>query len=347
MKRRFRKIAKVALVLIYLVIIAGAVVRMTGSGMGCPDWPKCFGYYIPPTDISELQFKPNHDYKKGIVIIVDEALQVATKDFTSGEVRDTNNWEAYTAHDYAIFNPLHTWVEYINRLLGALSGLPILIFTILSIWLWKEKKRYLLLSVFTVFAMAFQAWLGKTVVDSNLAPYKITIHMVMALVIVAVILYLIFASKITFKNQKFDKPFRNVLIGATLLTLIQIVLGTQVRQFVDVQNKLSGYFNWDFEALAPLEFYVHRSLSIAVLLLNLWLFLRNRKLQLGYRKFNLVMLCIGLEILTGIAMYYFDFPFTTQPLHLVIAAIMIGIQFYIILESNHSKVLENKIATTA
>ncbi len=347
MKKRFRKIAKIALVLIYLVIIAGAVVRMTGSGMGCPDWPKCFGYYIPPTDISKLQFKPNHDYKKGIVIIVDEALQVATKDFKSGEVRDTNNWEAYTAHDYAIFNPLHTWVEYINRLLGALSGLPILIFTILSIWLWKDKKRFLLLSVFTVFAMAFQAWLGKTVVDSNLAPYKITIHMVMALVIVAVILYLIFASKITFKNQKFDKLFRNVLIVATLLTLIQIVLGTQVRQFVDVQNKLSGYFNWDFEALAPLEFYVHRSLSIAVLLLNLWLFLRNRKLQLGYRKFNLVMLCIGLEILTGIAMYYFDFPFTTQPLHLVIAAIMIGIQFYIILESNQSKVLENKIATTA
>ena len=346
MKKRFRKIAKIALVLIYLVIIAGAVVRMTGSGMGCPDWPKCFGYYIPPTDISELQFKPNHDYKKGIVIIVDEALQVATKDFTSGEVRDTNNWEAYTAHDYAIFNPLHTWVEYINRLLGAISGLPILIFTILSIWLWKDKKRFLLLSVFTVFAMAFQAWLGKTVVDSNLAPYKLPIHMVMALVIVAVILYLIFASKITFKNQKFDKPFRNVLIGVTLLTLIQIVLGTQVRQFVDVQNKLSGYFNWDFEALAPLEFYVHRSLSIAVLLLNLWLFLRNRKLQLGYRKFKLVMLCIGLEILTGIAMYYFDFPFTTQPLHLVIAAIMIGIQFYIILESNHSKVLENKIATT-
>ena len=44
---------------------------------------------------------------------------------------------------------------------------------------------------------------------------------------------------------------------------------------------------------------------------------------------------IGLEIATGMAMYYFNFPFSTQPLHLVIATIMVGIQFYIILESNH------------
>ena len=346
MKKRFRKTAKSALVLIYLVIIAGAVVRMTGSGMGCPDWPKCFGYYIPPTDIAELQFKPNHDYKKGIVIIVNEELQVATEDFTSENTLNLNNWDAYTEHDYAIFNPLHTWVEYINRLIGALSGLPILIFTIMSIWLWKDKKRYLLLSIFTVLGMAFQAWLGKTVVDSNLAPYKITIHMVMALVIVAVILYLIYASKTTYKSQKFDSKFRNIMIVATVLTLIQIVLGTQVRQFVDVQNTLNGYHNWDIQEFAPMNFYVHRSLSILVLLLNGWLFMRNRKLQLGFNKFKLVMTCIGLEIVTGIAMFYFDFPFSSQPLHIVIAAILIGIQFYIILESHNTHRLK-RIETSA
>jgi len=346
MKKRFRKTAKSALVLIYLVIIAGAVVRMTGSGMGCPDWPKCFGYYIPPTDIAELQFKPNHDYKKGIVIIVNEELQVATEDFTSENTLNLNNWDAYTEHDYAIFNPLHTWVEYINRLIGALSGLPILIFTIMSIWLWKDKKRYLLLSIFTVLGMAFQAWLGKTVVDSNLAPYKITIHMVMALVIVAVILYLIYASKTTYKSQKFDSEFRNIMIVATVLTLIQIVLGTQVRQFVDVQNTLNGYHNWDIQEFAPMNFYVHRSLSILVLLLNGWLFMRNRKLQLGFNKFKLVMTCIGLEIVTGIAMFYFDFPFSSQPLHIVIAAILIGIQFYIILESHNTHRLK-RIETSA
>lgn len=346
MKNRFRKTAKVALVLIYLVIIAGAVVRMTGSGMGCPDWPKCFGYYIPPTEQSELEFKPNHDYKKGIVIIVNEELQVAKQDFKSSNDLNLNNWNIYTAHDYAVFNPMHTWVEYINRLLGALSGIPILIFTIMSIWLWKDKKRFLILSIFAVFGMGFQAWLGKTVVDSNLSPYKITIHMVMALVIVAVILYLIFASKTTFKNHIYDSKFKNGMIIATILTFIQIIIGTQVRQFVDVQNKLNGYFNWDIMEIAPLDFYVHRTLSILVLALNVWLFLRNRKLNLGYKKFNFVLICIALEISTGISMYYFNFPFTTQTIHLFIAAILIGIQFYIVMESSRKSELKQQISIT-
>jgi len=339
MQKAFRRFAKIALVLVYLVIIAGAVVRMTGSGMGCPDWPKCFGYYIPPTDVSELQFKPNQDYKKGIVIIKDEALLVASKDFKSEQSINLNNWEAYTKHDYAKFNPVHTWVEYINRLFGALSGIPILIFTILSAWLWRKNKWLTILSIATVIGMGFQAWLGKTVVDSNLAPYKITVHMVMAMVIVAMILYLIYASKLTFKNQKFDKTFRNVILVAIVLSLIQIILGTQIRQHIDERIKDIGYVKDQWMINPTLKFYIHRSFSVLVLVLNGWLFLRSRQLNLGYHKTKLLMLCIIAEVISGIAMYYFDFPFLSQPIHLVIALIMFGIQFYIYLESRHKKAI--------
>lgn len=333
LQKVYRRLAKTALVLVYLVIIAGAVVRMTGSGMGCPDWPKCFGYYIPPTEIEELQFKSNYNYDKGIVIIKDEALLVAKQDFTSSKEIDFNNWKPYTEHDYAKFNATHTWVEYINRLIGVLSGIPILIFTILSLWLWRKNKWLTILSLITVLAMGFQAWLGKTVVDSNLAPYKITIHMVMALVIVAIILYLIFASKLSYKNQVYDVRFKNLLVFAIILSLIQIILGTQVRQYVDEQIKSIGYVKSQWMEDPTVKFYVHRSLSIAVLGFNIWLWNRNRLLNLNYRKVNLLLLCILAEILTGIIMFYFDFPFLSQPLHLVIAAIMFGIQFYILLES--------------
>ena len=343
--KRFNNTVKVALVLIYLVIIAGAVVRMTGSGMGCPDWPKCFGYYVPPSDEAEIKFKPNTDYKKGIIIIQNDSLWKANKDFKAAATFSKSDWTHYNKHDYAKYNPTHTWIEYINRLIGALAGLPILLFTILSFWLWRKNKWLTILSIITVFGMAFQAWLGKTVVDSNLAPYKITIHMVMALVIVVLLLYLIYASKEKKYAQKYDSLFKNVLVATIILTLIQVALGTQVRQFVDEQVKAIGLESSLWLDAPPLSFYVHRTFSVVVLALNVFLFLRNKKLSLGYTKINWVLYCIGLEVATGITMYYFDFPFLSQPLHLVVASILFGIQFYLYLESRKINALITKDIT--
>lgn len=338
MKKNFNTIAKVTLVLVYFVIIAGAVVRMTGSGMGCPDWPKCFGYLIPPTEEAQLQWQPDHFYEDGMVIIVDEALQVAKEDFTTTNSFNTANWEPYTEHDYATFNAFHTWVEYINRLFGALAGLATLLLFIGSCWYWKEQKIITLLSFFTVAGMGFQAWLGKTVVDSNLAPFKITIHMVMALVIVAAILYIIHATSNKVKAHTSDKLFTKLLYASLLLTLVQTILGTQVRQFVDEQIKTIGETSQSLWLANPeLDFYIHRTFSIVVLLLNIWLFYRFKKLQLGFTKVYWVMVLLGLEILSGIAMYYFDFPFGTQTIHIVLATILFGIQFYLILEANKTQ----------
>ena len=77
MRNNYRSLAKASLLIVYLVILAGAVVRMTGSGMGCPDWPKCFGYLVPPTEEAQLLWTQEKDYKKGQVIIRNEALLLA------------------------------------------------------------------------------------------------------------------------------------------------------------------------------------------------------------------------------------------------------------------------------
>ena len=50
------------------------------------------------------------------------------------------------------------------------------------------------------------------------------------------------------------------------------------------------------------------------------------------KKLNWVVLLIVLEAATGIAMYYFDFPALSQPLHLVLASLLFGFQFYVFLE---------------
>ncbi|WP_452219189.1 COX15/CtaA family protein [Lacinutrix undariae] len=338
MKAQFNNIAKITLVLTYFVIIAGAVVRMTGSGMGCPDWPKCFGYYIPPTEQQQLEWHPNQEYHKGQVIIVDEALEVAKTNFIATDTFVKTNWDTYTKHDYAEFNPLHTWVEYINRLFGALAGLATIVLAFASLKYRKEKVLIPILSFLILFGMGFQAWLGKTVVDSNLSPYKITVHMVMALLIVAAILYVIYKTKTQNKTVVYNTTFTKILIIASVLTLIQITIGTQVRQFIDQQIKLLGDQNTALWLNNPtVSFYIHRSFSIIVLAINGYLFFQYKKLKLNYNKLNWVIVLLIAEVISGIAMANFSFPFGTQSLHLVLASILFGIQFYLILEAVNAK----------
>lgn len=327
----FRKFAKISLVTIYLVIIAGAVVRMTGSGMGCPDWPKCFGYYIPPTDSEQLAWKPQHKYFKGQVIIVDESLKVAKDEFVSTENFSDLNWNNYEKHDYATFNVWHTWIEYINRLLGALSGVFILLMFISSFWHRNTKPKLLFWSGVTLVLLLFQAWLGATVVYSNLLPARITIHMIVALIIVALLLYIVYISKPELDRSETNPTFKRLVIFGLVLSLMQIGLGTQVRQFVDETVKNVGYEQKDLWLENPdIKFYVHRSFSILVLLVNLSIWYLNRRFGYGLNTLtNALIGVIGAEILTGILMFYFDFPFLSQPLHLIIAALMFSVQFYI------------------
>ncbi len=338
MRKYFLKSAQIALVLVYLVIFAGAFVRLTGSGMGCPDWPKCFGYYIPPTQENELFFAAEKEYDKGQVIIKDQILLVSKNDFKSTAAFDNRNWEKYTKHDYAIFNAWHTWVEYINRLFGALAGIACFITFILSFGYWKENKRLVINSFLICILMGFQAWLGKTVVDSVLNPFKITTHMLVALLIVALQLYLIFSIKKTKNSLLFNTKFNSILFLSIGLTIIQIVLGTNVREHVDTISE-TGVPKVFWLQNPSISFYIHRSFSIIVLLTNIYLFSCNKKLGLGFKKLHWILFLLCIEILSGILMFYFDFPFGTQTIHIVLATILFGIQFYMILESNNKKSL--------
>lgn len=336
MLKRFNKLAKISLVCIYLIIIAGAVVRMTGSGMGCPDWPKCFGYYIPPTDISGIQFKTNHEYKKGHVIQIDEIFYYAKEDFTSSGEININDWKKNTTHSYNSFNATHTWIEYINRLFTALAGIPILLLFFVSFKLWKNKKNLTITSILILLAMGFEAWLGKTVVDSNLLPYKITIHMMGSFIIIALLIYCVYKSQENIIRDS-SKSFKYLLGISLALTFIQVFLGTQVRQFIDEQVINIGYQKELWLTKPNTEFYIHRTLSILVVVINAWLFYINKKQQINSPILKFILAVVGLEVLTGILMYYFDFPFTTQPLHLVLSAILFGLQFYLILNTTNKK----------
>ncbi|QNM85371.1 COX15/CtaA family protein [Polaribacter pectinis] len=334
MKNRFPKVVKISIISVYLIFLAGSVVRMTGSGMGCPDWPKCFGYYIPPTSEEQITWKPNAEFKKGFIIIKDEALFVAEHDLRTASEFNIENWAKYTKHDYNKFNKFHTWTEYINRLASVLAGF---VFLFLIYGAYKNRKKNKLIPILaytSFFLMLFEAWLGKTVVDSNLTPTIITIHMVVGLVIIALLLWLQFIVSNKQKVYNYNALFNKLIIVSVIFSLIQIAMGTQVRQFIDEQVKLYGFENKNYSLMnANFKFYFHRSFTIAIVLVNLGLFYINQIKNLGYKLVNWIVFLIFLETITGILMYYADIPLGTQAIHLLAGAILFGLQFYLWLQS--------------
>jgi len=334
MKNRFSTIVKVTLVSLYLIFLAGSIVRMTGSGMGCPDWPKCFGYYIPPTSEEQITWQPNSTYEKGMIIIKNEELYVAEKNVTTLSEFDISNWNEYTKHEYATFNKFHTWVEYINRLITVLSGFIFLFLITASLKFRKENKWIPIIAFSAFFLMLVEAFLGKLVVDSNLKPTMITLHMVIGLFIIGFILRLLFIIRKEKTVFKYHSLFNKLLIVSIVFSLIQIAMGTQVRQFIDEQVKLFGFENKEYSLMNPsFKFYFHRSFTIAIILVNFGLFYLNQLHNLGYSLVKWILVLLFLETITGILMYYAEFPLGTQAIHLLSGALLFGVQFYLWLQS--------------
>ncbi len=331
MQIALHRLSLISLICIFLVVLAGSVVRMTGSGMGCPDWPKCFGYYVPPTSIQTLTWSEDRDFSSGNIIIYEDGLLVAKSNFRSSESFDPENWEPYTKHDYATFNATHTWVEFINRLLGAFTGLPVLALFICSLFYLKRDPVITVSAFGGVVLLGFEAWLGKTVVDGNLIPHQITYHMFGALALVALFTFIVLRTKpqgLSFRAKR-DKSIVKLGIAAIVLILIQILLGTGVREEVDAIGKSNLLATPDWIEELSVRFKIHRTFSLAVLAVFLAFavkVIRGRTISTWPR---ILIGSVFLEILFGMGLAYLDLPGPLQPLHLLFAffnfAIVLGI----------------------
>ncbi len=324
LEKNIVRFAWISLVLVHLVILAGSVVRMTGSGMGCPDWPQCFGYTIPPTDVEQVTWKPDHAYQEGQMIVFEEELLVAQRDFNSAHVLEINNWKAYEKHDYATFNPFHTWVEFINRLIGALTGLPVLILAFMTFLYARRTKNWTIfaLGFATLFMLGFEAWLGKLVVDGNLVPGSITIHMFGSILIVFLLLSIIRMLKPK-KVATENRYIRPLAIGFIGLGLLQVFLGTQVREEVDalihsgVLDRTSWVYNLSW------IFIVHRSFSWVILLVSAVLLFWLKKERIVFKLNMGIQALVVFQMICGILLAE-SFPMFVQPAHLMGAIILLG-----------------------
>jgi len=343
----FKNISMVTLIAVYFLILVGGIVRSTGSGMGCPDWPKCFGMWIPPTDEGQLSETYKQDfveYRKNKNQRFAAYLDVLGFKNKAGEVRNEQSILAETE-----FNVSKTWTEYINRLVGAVIGLLIIINFIASVKYFKSDKPIFIWSLLLVVLVIFQGWIGSVVVSTNLLPWMVTLHMILAMLIVAILIYLVFRVR-SFGSEIKTMPkkqlLNSLLVLSGILIVIQIAFGTQVREAIDtIALSLNYQARETWIELSGLSFMIHRSFSIIMVicqLLILYVLFKNNLIRSGLSNYASIILgLLAIEVGLGIVMAYFSIPPFAQPIHLLFAIAIFGLQFLMILMLNKKETVVN------
>lgn len=314
----YQKTALSTIAATLFLIMVGGIVRAAGAGLGCPDWPKCYGLWIPPMHVSDLP----------------------------------------SGFDVDSFNAFKTWTEYVNRLIGVLVGFFIAANFVTSLRYRRTKPSVTISSLLALILVLFQAWLGGQVVRSGLASGMITLHMLLAMIIVGVLLYASFKSKEDFvelqMSQKLKQQFLQLGIAIGVLSIIQMVLGTQVRESVDVVKMGMGLTDrslW-IEQLGII-YKIHRSFSwlliITIALLSYRVY-RFSKDQTGRRYrvtkgFILLGYAIPIgvisQVMIGIGLQWLGMPGVLQVLHLLGVALLLAVIFiFVLVLSQRTKAFE-------
>lgn len=303
----FRRFGVLTILAVIGLIFVGGFVRASGAGMGCPDWPKCFGMWIPPTSIDQLPV--NYQAIFGAKL--------------KGEVE---------------FNAIKTWIEYINRLLGVLVGFFIFLTLIFSYKAYfKSNRSIFYLSLMAFVLVLFEGWLGSKVVSSELLPGLITVHMIVAVIILGILVLAILKTYFLegfIKELENTRDIRFLIFIVLLISVGQLVFGTQIREGIDFAQKELGYDNrhlWVNSVMGKVNF--HAVLGLIIMGLQ---FLINNKIQ-GRFKGALIssystgtLVFIGLSILTGVILRFFGFPAFAQPFHLTLGVVILSFQFVLL-----------------
>jgi cytochrome c oxidase assembly protein subunit 15 len=320
---RFIRFQWITLILIYLVVVAGSFVRITGSGMGCPDWPKCFGEWVPPTEKAQLPENYKEIYaEKRSKKIFKFCSFLRRIGLTETAQKVENDPTLLIEED---FNTRKTYIEYVNRLLGFLAGNAMLFGFVWMIRYYRNRK-ILLLAGINLVLMGLEAWFGSIVVASNLVPWTITVHLLLALIIIGLQLYLIYLVSPTQQ-----KP---IAVSATIkwltwiiliITFYQMFLGTQVREHIDNLTKM-GFGRESWTDQLGWEFLIHRSFSWLVLILLVYMAYQNERTH-KHVIIRSAFIVLAIELISGVLLAYANMPGLVQTSHLIFATILLGVIF--------------------
>jgi len=288
----FQKFALVSTIATYFLIFIGGLVRVSGAGLGCPDWPKCFGRWIPPLSHAQIPI----------------------------------------GFDASAFNLTLAWIEYINRLAGMITGLLILITALLAIKNFRRSKHILIPSILAAILVAFQGWYGSVVVKSQLMPATVSVHMLLALIIVSLLIYATHSSYHLSTNISEPKkiPHRKWLLYLWFISVIQILIGTGIRSQIEIiwaQYPLImvGEVLSRVGAINYIHTFLGILLAIATALIGQKLLKSEKLSTISKQSVWLLFVLIIMQILIGINLQVIGLPPFLQVFHLWIASIYIGV----------------------
>lgn len=317
---KFNKWVFISLASVYFLIFVGSLVRASGAGMGCPDWPKCYGQIIPPTSQDQIP--------EGLEeILTDKRIAKYERFLKVVNALGLNSFLLIDGYDIKAsqpFNAVKTWIEYLNRICGVIVGLTVLMLVYQSIRLREKRGKYLTWSLVLLFITLLEGFIGSLVVAANLLPGIITVHMFFALIMVGVLIMMYVQTREDSYSMNFGSW---TYMLAMVIVFGQVLMGTGVREEVDLLLKSIGRENV-IENLG-IGFIIHRSFSWLLLLGSVYLYLKTPVENVIERKLNFgALVMIGVSFVTGILMSYVHLPFIIQPIHLVQATVLLGIYFY-------------------
>lgn len=297
--------------------------------MGCPDWPRCFGQWVPPTTESQLP----SDYKVKYAAQRDQKNQKFARYLSIVGFREIANQirEDKSILLEADFNAARTWTEYVNRVIGVLVGFMILATTWRAFPFRRTRPNVTWLAVLTLMVVVIQGWFGSIVVSTNLTSWTVTVHLVLALVVVGLLshLWVTTGQAVVYPG---DRGLSLLLMACMALLLTQVFLGTEVREAIDRLSAKLPRERW-IEELG-IDFLVHRSFSWTVLLVHVILVVKWRKTVPSNPLSLWLIVLILSTFLTGAGMAYLGVPAYLQPLHLLLATVTFGVQYVLLLRLN-------------
>ena len=321
----YKRLLIITIVAVYFLILVGSTVRSTGSGMGCPDWPKCFGQYIPPTSSDELPI----NYKELYTQAREKKNFRLEKFFKVLSIEDVlyNRKAGHTTYSDVEYDFTKAWIEYLNRLTGVVVGFLVLACFIFSFTYLKRDLSIVFYSFLSLVLLLAEAFLGSVVVSTQLFPELISLHMLLALVLLFILMLM---------YMKLNTPLNVggvvprvvfiVSIVSIFMSCAQMFLGIEVREMVDYLHNEVGIYNGVINVLDK-SFYIHRSFSILVLITNIWMVFVLMRYGLNNRWSRWLLPIVFASIFTGVTLGYFDLPRVSQPFHLLLGSLLIGMQF--------------------